>query len=68
MVLPENTTGTVLFLFLVVTVYLLIIRQLKLRWTSYIGWSVLLYGVYVGSIFYSEHKDEGLIRLSIKFP
>lgn len=68
MVLPENTTGTVLFLFLAVTAYLLLRRQLKLTLTDYVGWSVLLYSVYAASLFYSENKSEGLTRLSIKLP
>ncbi|MCX8148798.1 O-antigen ligase family protein [Thermaurantimonas aggregans] len=68
MILPENTTGLVLFLFLLTTIWLFIKKEIRFSFDPYLIPFIALFSVYLISVFYSENIEEAKVKLSIKFP
>lgn len=68
MIVPENTTGLVLLLFIIATFWLIYKRQITISYDKYLTPFIVLYFIYLLSFFYSENVEEAKVKLTIKFP
>lgn len=68
LILPENSTGLVMGVFMVITIILVATKHVSLSIARYTYLFGLLFILYLISLLYSDNLDEGKIKVSIKLP
>lgn len=67
-ILPENTTGLVVGLFVLSVLILFFFKKISITISGYVYPFMLFFGIYLISIFYSQDIEEAKVKILIKLP